>query len=98
MPLERPLQLGLFGEPCVITVISLWEPWAECCVCERVCGLEFGLAMYEDEIVPDDYTGEWGGRPCCALCYEINRGHVGRPIEPLYGVIPLRELPWAVNT
>ena len=87
-------QLALFGHSCITVIVlpPFFEHTYMCVVCERDTGPGFGLAMYEDEIVADDYAGEWGGQPCCALCFELNRGHVGRPIEPLYGLTPLRLL------
>lgn len=55
-------------------VIELWPHEAECCVCGETifcftCGPNYGLAMYEDEILPADWPGEWGGFPACHSCF-----------------------------
>jgi hypothetical protein len=38
-----------------ITVIELWPPTDDCCVCGVEVVMEYGLAMYESEIVPVDW-------------------------------------------
>jgi len=52
-----------------VTVIRLWPPSAECVLCEEETDVGFGLACYEDYLVPDDYEGEWGGFDACQRCY-----------------------------
>lgn len=63
-------------------VIELWPYKDDCIVCGKRHIVKQGLAMYEGEIVADDYEGEWGGFNACRDCYERNRGHVGVPIPP----------------
>ncbi len=62
-------------------MIELWPHTTECIVCGTEIVLSGGqsLAMYEGEIVPDD-ADEWAGFPCCGPCFELNDGHVGRPL------------------
>ena len=55
----------------VIRIINLWEPTGDCFVCEEECPLAYAVAVYEDEILPDDYPGEWFGAPVCGRCYNI---------------------------
>lgn len=66
--MNEQLQLITFPEPYRIEVIDLWPPWADCTICEEPTPLKFGIARYEDVIVPDDYEGEWGGSPVCERC------------------------------
>lgn len=59
-----------------ITIIELWPQEDECCVCGALvicysCGPNYGLAMYEDEIVPADWPGEWGGFTACQSCFVL---------------------------
>lgn len=62
-------------------IIELWPHMTECIVCGDEIPLSGGqsLAMYEGEIVSDD-AAKWAGFPCCAPCYQINEGRVGRPL------------------
>ena len=53
-----------------VTVIRLDEPWIVCSVCGKDDVSRWGLAVYEGQIVPDDYKGHWGGAPCCRECYQ----------------------------
>jgi hypothetical protein len=61
------------GRP-VVTVIDLNGLDAECYVCDQDTSHEQGIAIYEDLIVPNDYTGEWGGVPACRRCYVLALG------------------------
>jgi hypothetical protein len=56
--------------PAKILLLELWPAQTNCVICGTDCGLEFGLAIYEDLIVPNNYTGEWGGAPACRPCFE----------------------------
>lgn len=73
-----------------ITVIDLHPGEAECYVCEgdvliRPSGPNFGIPIYEDAIVPDDYHGEWGGVTVCRRCFYMVRGaqeqHPGKALR-----------------
>lgn len=50
-------------------IIRLHEPQIECIVCGETDVSRWGLAVYEGQIVPNDYQGEWGGAPCCEKCF-----------------------------
>jgi hypothetical protein len=68
-----------------LTLIDL-SPIPMTCI---ICDAEFvssrsentyGVARYEDDVVPDDYKGEWGGAPACPTCYWVERGlHAAQP-------------------
>lgn len=57
-----------------ILVIDLWPVVCDCTICGAETSDKFGIAVYEDVIVPDNYEGEWGGAPVCARCFYITRG------------------------
>lgn len=79
-------QLNLFesSPPQRILLIELWPAWTECVICSAECLHRQGLAIWEDQIVPDDYQGEWGGAPACPECYELaadlQEENPGKPI------------------
>lgn len=51
--------------------IALQQRFRECCACEQpVEDPRFGLPMYEGEVVPKDFAGEWGGFDCCTECHK----------------------------
>lgn len=56
-------------------VIDLWPHETECVLCGEWLYLKDakGLPMYEDEVVPDDYPGEWAGFSVCDACYAKHR-------------------------
>lgn len=54
-----------------INIIELWPATDECCVCEDEVLMEYGLPMYESEIVPEDWPGEWGGFMACKRCWQM---------------------------
>ncbi len=68
-----------------ITIIDLTSYVFDCAICERTVeqpasAPSYGVARYEDEVVPDSYTGEWGGAPVCEPCFWIERGmHAATP-------------------
>lgn len=41
-----------------------------CCNCGMECDGAHGLPMFEGEIVPLDWAGEWAGVDCCAACHD----------------------------
>lgn len=57
-----------------ITVIDLSPHFDKCCVCDEEVQMQYGLAMYEDLLVPDDWPGEWGGFTACKRCYDTFTG------------------------
>lgn len=52
-----------------VQVINLWPIIAECVVCGNDSHAS-GIPMYEDFILPNDWSGEWGGQPACDRCRE----------------------------
>jgi hypothetical protein len=68
-----------------ITVIELQAFPVTCAVCDLEfsqsrSGPNYGVARYEDEVVPDGYQGDWGGSAVCVACYWIERGmHAAEP-------------------
>lgn len=68
-----------------IAIIDLTSYEFDCTICDvPVCvpasAKTLGIARYEDEVVPDNHKGEWGGAPVCERCYWIERGmHNNRP-------------------
>jgi hypothetical protein len=57
-----------------VVVINLTPHGIDCHVCDEEDNAGHGIPIYEDVIVPDDYTGEWGGVPVCLRCYYVVRG------------------------
>jgi len=68
---------------CGITVIRLDEPTADCWVCGQETFLDFGLPVYEDEILPNDWQGEWFGATVCPRCYRLFNDKVTAPLSHL---------------
>jgi hypothetical protein len=55
-----------------VQVIDLHPIQEYCWACgEFVIPLRHGLPVYEDEILPNDWEGEWGGVPSCPRCYDL---------------------------
>lgn len=56
----------------IIEAIDLYPIQEYCWACGVfVIPLRHGLPVYEDEILPNDWQGEWGGVPSCPECYEV---------------------------
>ncbi len=55
-----------------VQIIDL-NPIQEDCWCcgEFVLPLRHGVPAYEDLVLPNDWEGEWGGRPACPRCHEL---------------------------
>lgn len=72
-------------KPCPVTVVDLSFIPMQCVICEAEwdeprSAKSYGVARYEDEVVPDDYKGEWGGAPVCVTCFHVERGlHASSP-------------------
>lgn len=61
-----------------ITVIDMNIIPCQCGICdvqweEARSAPMFGVARYEDLIVPDNYQGEWGGMQVCKQCFDAER-------------------------
>jgi hypothetical protein len=63
-----------------ITIIRLDEPTADCWVCGEETFLDYGLAVYEDLILPNDWPGEWFGATVCPRCYALFNDRVMAPL------------------
>jgi len=50
-----------------VAVIDLWPIVEDCCICGAP-SRKSGIPMYEDLILPNDWDGEWGGKPACDAC------------------------------
>ena len=55
-----------------VTIIDL-HPVQEYCWCcnEFVLPLRHGVPAYEDLVLPNDWEGDWGGRPACQRCFDL---------------------------
>ena len=61
-----------------VTVIDMGVPWADCCICGEP-SLQMGIPVFEDLVLPNDYEGEWGGRPACPECFAAQ----SKLVEPM---------------
>lgn len=53
-----------------ILVINLWPIESDCFGCGvRLFNARHGVPVFEDLILPSDWTGEWFGSDACATCY-----------------------------
>lgn len=62
----------------MMNVIYLNRYQVTCVICETEFtqspgDKSYGVARYEDEVVPDNYKGGWAGAPACVVCYRIER-------------------------
>jgi len=79
-----------------LLVIDMSEHTYECTICDIETTSGFGIPIYEDEIVPDDYKGEWAGLPVCPGCFYVVRGwqheHPGEKITTgeIRKIVPIR--------
>jgi hypothetical protein len=63
-----------------IVLIDLSEPMTGCWVCGLATYLDQGLAVYEDEILPNSWNGEWFGATVCPRCYALFNDKVSEPL------------------
>ena len=63
-----------------IEVIDMWPPTADCFICGLETYVDFGLPVYEDWILPNDWEDEWFGATVCARCYSIFNEKITAPI------------------
>lgn len=54
-------------------IVNLWPYEDDCTLCGALTPLGLFLPMYEGEVLPDDYEGEWAGMLVCAVCYAKHR-------------------------
>jgi len=69
---------GSLGTGQKFLIIDLQPFEVDCRICEQTFAVprhlpSYGIPLYEDLIVPDDYQGEWGGAPVCKGCYDTVR-------------------------
>lgn len=62
----------------MITVTDLNIIPLQCVICEEEweqprSAPSYGVARYEDEVVPDNWKGDWGGSPVCGSCFRAER-------------------------
>lgn len=61
----------LGGEPDDdITYINMQPRDRQCVVCGNPATPGYGVPMFEDRLVPNNWKGAWGGFPACRDCYE----------------------------
>lgn len=64
-----------------VAVVVLWPTESECWVCGAfLAPPEHGIPIYEDEILPNDHVGEWGGVDACARCFWL-QGRMSEPVS-----------------
>lgn len=60
-------------------IINLFPRETECIVCEApLSDCRQGVPVYEDLLLPNEWTGDWGGFDACQRCFEIQ----GKLTEP----------------
>lgn len=53
------------------TVINLSPRFSDCCVCNApLVDCRKGVPVYEGDVVPNDWAGEWLGMDACDVCYQ----------------------------
>jgi hypothetical protein len=62
-----------------ITIIDLTPIMIDCFLCGSHDYDRQGLAVYEDEILPDDWPGEWFAKSCCRECFAAWKEGVIKP-------------------
>lgn len=77
--MRRGLVVSALREGAVF-VVNLWPPESERWGCgTRLVAPCYGVPVYEDLILPNDFEGEWGGFDACARCFWLQ----GRMTEPV---------------
>jgi hypothetical protein len=67
-----------------LIIIDMSPHWYDCIICDCETSGEHGVSVYEDEILPDDYDGEWAGFTVCPRCYSMVRAwQVGHPRQKI---------------
>lgn len=58
-----------------VLVVELWPPVVNCRVCGVCVGTYqgFGIPMWEGDVLPNDWPGDWGGFPACLPCYSAQQ-------------------------
>jgi len=52
-----------------VKMVDLWGLEVDCILCGTTNSDSLFLPMYEGQVVPNDYEGEWAGMPVCRTCY-----------------------------
>jgi hypothetical protein len=63
----------------LMSVIRLDERVAECHICGAESPPKWGIPIYEGDVLPNDWQGEWGGVDACQRCWL----HQGRLTVPM---------------
>lgn len=62
-------------------VIELWPIETECWACGvHLVGPEHAIPIWEDLVLPNEWSGEWGGVPACLRCFEA-QGVLSGPVQ-----------------
>jgi hypothetical protein len=55
----------------LVEIIRMQALPADCWVCGGdATGMHHGIPVYEDQILPNDWPGDWAGVPACEGCFE----------------------------
>lgn len=73
-------------------IVELDRPTFECWVCGEETFGGYGLTVYESQILPNDWKGEWGGTTVCERCYGLFNHDTGEPISWTVANAMLREV------
>lgn len=52
-------------------IINLNKHYVDCYVCSKPTIPKYGIPMYEDIVLPNDWDGEWFGQTVCRRCFSI---------------------------
>ena len=57
-----------------VAVINLWPRESNCGACGvRLVNARCGIPVWEGDILPNSWDGEWGGNDACPPCYEFQQ-------------------------
>lgn len=70
------------GTLAALRVIRLDERVAECYVCGTESPPHWGIPLYEGEVMPNDWPGDWVGVDACQECW-LHQGVLLAPV-PLW--------------
>lgn len=51
-------------------MINLQYLEVQCFVCGDSTSMTQSIPVYEDIVLPNDWSGEWFGQPACSQCFE----------------------------
>lgn len=66
----------------VVLVLQLDRPTYSCGACEQETDEELlGIPMYDGQVLPNEWDGEWAGFPACRRCYNWQQT-LAEPTDP----------------